>query len=96
MEKILHTDELGRKYSAFSNGEAVIIIGPPEGLFDYLHLPEPFATRLHNILFDRGIFDYKTASRGQALVGALQEALLLDAQKLLEAFLRNEQGGTND
>jgi len=94
MEQVTHIDELGRKYRAFSNGEgSIIIIGPPESLFEYLPLPEPFATRLHNVLYERGIFDYKTASRGQALVGALQEALLVDVQKLLEAYFRNEQGG---
>lgn len=94
MEQIEHIDELGRKYRAFSNGDGgIIIVGPPEGLFEYFHLPEPFATDLHNILYSRGIFDYKTASRGQVLVGALQEALLIDAQKLLEAYFRNEQGG---
>jgi len=91
MERIIHLDEKGRKYSALSNGEGmVIIIGPPDEMVDSLNLPEPFATKLHNVLFERGIFDYKTASRGQALVGALQEALLVDAQKLLEAYLRFE------
>jgi hypothetical protein len=94
MEQITHTDELGRKYSALSNGDGgVIILGPPESLVDELHLPEPFATRLHNILFDRGIFNYATASRGNTLSGAMQEALLVDAQKLLEAFYHFEQGG---
>lgn len=95
MEEIEHIDELGRKYRALSNGEGFIIIkGPPEGLLDELHLPEPFATTLHNILYARGIFDYQTAARGQALVGALQEALLLDAQRLLEAYYHLEQGGS--
>jgi len=97
MEEIIHTDELGRKYKAYTDGQgAIIIVGPPDGLLDELHLPEPFGTVLHNILFSRGLFDYKTASRGQALVGALQEALRLDAQRLLEAYYHIEVGGRND
>jgi hypothetical protein len=87
MDKIEHIDTKGRKYSAFTNGEgAIIIIGPPEGLVDDLQLPEPFATNLHNVLYSRGIFNFETASKGQVLLGALQEALLIDAQILLQAF----------
>jgi len=94
MEEIEHIDELGRKYRAFTDGEGSIIIkGPPENLVDVIHLPEPFATTLHNILYARGIFDYQTAARGQNLFGALQEALLLDVQKLIEAYYHFEQGG---
>lgn len=79
--------ENGRKYQAYVDDQGGRIIkGPPEGLVDSLNLPEPFATKLHNVLYDRGIFDYATAARGQNLVGALQEALLVDAQILLDAF----------
>jgi hypothetical protein len=92
METTTYTDEKGRHYLAFSNGEGAIIIkGPPEGLVDDLKLPEPFATTLHNILFARKIYTYSDASKaGNGLMGALQEALLLDAQKLLEVFFRYE------
>lgn len=95
MEKIEHVDELGRKYQAFSNGEGqVIIIGPPSGLVDELGLPEPFATNLHNILYARGIYNYAAANKAQKeMIGALQEALQLDSQKLMEMFFRFEQGG---
>lgn len=97
MEKGEHTDGKGRKYSAFKNGEQVIIIGPPEGLVDSLGLSEPFATRLHNILYSRGFFNYASASRAQnGLIGALQEALQLDAQLLIEAYFKFEQGGRHD
>jgi len=97
MEETIHTDELGRKYKAYSDGQgAIIIVGPPDGLLDELHLPEPFATNLHNVLFSRGIFNYQIASRGSALAGALQEALLLDAQKLLEAYYHLELGGKSN
>lgn len=92
METITHTDEKGRHYLALSNGEGLVIIkGPPDGLVDDLKLPEPFATSLHNILFARKIFTYADASKaGNGLIGALQEAFLLDAQKLLEVFFRYE------
>lgn len=95
MEQIEHTDEKGRHYRAFSNGEGqVIIIGPPESLVDELGLPEPFATNLHNILYARGIYNYAAANKAQKeMVGALQEALQLDSQKLMEMFFRFDKGG---
>lgn len=91
MDRIEHTDEKGRKYWAFSNGEEKIIIGPPEGLVDTLSLPEPFATNLHNALFNRGILHYQDIVRsGNALFGILQEVLQVDVQRLTEAFFKYE------
>lgn len=91
MIRIEHQDSLGRKYSAFTNGgKDVIIIGPPENLVDELHLPEPIATQLHNVLYARGLFTYKEAAKGSNLIAALQEALLVDAQILLEAYHKYE------
>jgi hypothetical protein len=97
MEKIVHIDEKGRKYDALkSESGMVITIGPHEGVVDALGLPEPFATSLHNVLHARGILNYKDACKPQNLQGALQEALLIDAQRLNEAYFRYEQqdGGT--
>jgi hypothetical protein len=92
MEKIEHRDHNGRLYEAMRDGDQVIIIGPPEGLVDSLGLPEPFATNLHNILYRRGLRSYKDISKGHnSLVGALQEALNLDAQLLTEAFFKYEK-----
>lgn len=89
------TDEKGRKYWVHTSQDipagGYIVIGPPEGLVDELGLPEPFATRLHNILYDRKIFNYKAASANGALKGALQDALSVDTQKLAEAFAKYEQ-----
>lgn len=77
----------GRWYSVLEDGEARMIIGPPEELVGRLELPEPFATQLHNILHRRGILTYQDATRkSQELSGALQEALNLDAQRLHEAY----------
>lgn len=81
----------GRLYKALQDGDSVIPIGPPEGLVDALELPEPFATTLHNILYARGILTYADATKPKALIGALQEALTLDAQKLAEVFSRFEK-----
>lgn len=88
----------GRKYQVLVDGAGNrITIGPPEGLVDALELPEPFATRLHNILYDRGIFNKDAAMRNsQSLVGALQEALNIDVQKLTEAFFKYEQEVSNE
>lgn len=93
MERIEKTDGKGRKYQYLRDENGLeILLGPPEGLVDSLDLPEPFATTLHNILFSRGIYNSRSFSRDpKAIVGALQEALMLDVQKLTEAFFRYEQ-----
>jgi len=96
MREIIHTDEKGRKYKVLLDGsmgdELSIVVGPPEGVVDEMGLPEPFATRLHNALCDRGIFTFKDISSNQrAALGALQEALNTDIQKLAEAYLNYEK-----
>jgi hypothetical protein len=99
MERIVHTDEKGRRYDAWKSGEdMIVIIGPPEGVVDVLGLPEPFSTRLHNCLHARGIFSQREASRQNVLLGALQDALSLDVQRLNEAYFRYEEevGGRNE
>jgi hypothetical protein len=99
MERIVHTDENGRRYDAWkSANDMVIIIGPPEGVVDAIGLPEPFATRLHNCLHARGVFTLREASKTNILLGALQDALSIDVQRLNEAYFRYEEevGGRND
>ena len=91
MDTVEYVDELGRKYSAFQNGEQYIIKGPPEGLVDSLGLPEPLATNLHNTLYARGVLSLADAMRGANVVGALQEALQLDAQRITEAYFKFEK-----
>ena len=87
--------ENGRKYKAYVSSDtpagAYAIIGPPEGMVDDLGLPEPFATRLHNILYDRGILTAKDATRPNVVMGALQEAYQVDAQKIVEKFFLLER-----
>lgn len=101
MERIIHTDEKGRRYDAWKgSGDQVVLIGPPEEIVDAIGLPEPFATRLHNILHDRGLLNSREVSRrSKELFSALQEALSVDVQRLNEAYFQYEQedlGGRND
>lgn len=81
-----------RNYEAWVEGKQKIIIGPPEDLVDDLGFPEPFATRLHNILHARGFLNYSDVSkRSKELIGALQEALLVDAQLLAQKYFEMSQ-----
>lgn len=97
MEQKTITDELGRKYEALVDGKLQIILGPPEGLVDALKLPEPFATRLHNVLHARGILNYPMASKKSAqLAGALQEALQVDTQLLMQEFHKLYQEASHE
>lgn len=94
MERTEWTDPAnGRKYQVLRDGAGNdIIIGPPEGLVDQLQLPEPFATRLHNIMYERGLWNSAAVKQDpRVLYGALQEAMNLDVQKLTEAFFHYEQ-----
>lgn len=93
MKDITHTDEKGRNYAAIADDAGEFIIkGPPEGLVDSLGLPEPFATNLHNALHRLGLLDQKTVFQKPHLIqGALQEAYMLDSQRLTEAFFRFEE-----
>lgn len=82
----------GRNYEAWVEGKQKIIIGPPEDLMDSLGFPEPFATRLHNILHARGFLNYSDVQkRSKELIGALQEALLVDAQLLTQEYFKYSQ-----
>lgn len=80
----------GRKYKAYVSPDeqegAHVIIGPPESLVDELGLPPETATRLHNILYDRGIMKYEDAAKRGVLQGVFQELYATDAQLLLEKF----------
>lgn len=91
METKTHTDEKGRQYEVLTEGDMTIVVGPPESLVDSLGLPEPFATNLHNALYRRKLYNYAAINKDpRALQGALQETLMLDVQKLSEAFFRYE------
>jgi hypothetical protein len=81
-----------RLYETIGDGDLKVIVGPHEGFVDTLGLPEETATRLHNILYRRKVYNYtQAARRPQELLGAIQELYMLDAQKLLEALRHFEQ-----
>lgn len=91
------TDEKGRQYEVFTEGDLTIVLGPPEGLVDSLELPEPFATNLHNALFRRKLYNYSAINKDpRVLQGALQEVLMLDVQRLSEAFFKYEHQEMNN
>lgn len=84
-----------RKYLALVSPDeqqgAFVVIGPPEGLVDELGIPEPQATRLHNILYDRKIFKFQDVARPNVAIGVIQELYAVDAQKLVEMFMNFEK-----
>ena len=98
MDIVEYVDEKGRKYKAYQAGELEpLIIGPPQGLVDDLDLPEPFATNLHNILYQRGLFSYSVVKKdAKNLLGALNEALRIDVQKLTAGFFKFEKEINHD
>lgn len=99
MKRVTYEDKKGRKYLAeVENGapeeEYYLFpkIGPPEGVVDLLELPEPFATRLHNLLYDRKLWStQEIRKQPKALLGALQAALKIDVQTLHSAYVEYEK-----
>lgn len=85
-----------RNYEAMVDGKMSIIIGPPEGMVDEMGFPEPFATRLHNILHSVGLLNFGDVMHNpRTLQGALQEALQVDVQRLTEFFMKYGQEAHN-
>lgn len=81
-----------RFYETMEVGDQKIIIGPHEGFVDTLGLPPELATKLHNILYRRKVYNYTQAAKHpQEVQGAIQELYMMDAQKLMEALHRFEQ-----
>lgn len=68
-----------------SDAKYGLMIGPP--LLEHLGLPLHVEINLHNELFNRGIFTLAIARKQRNdLVAALQKALAIDADKILEAY----------
>jgi hypothetical protein len=88
----------GRKYlvqlpdeAPDSEAELGIPIGPPD-IDALLPLPEPFATRLHNELYRRGIFSLTdTIKRQNEVRAALLAACNLDVQTIQAKFYEFER-----
>lgn len=63
-------------------------LGPPD-VVDYVGLPEPIATRLHNILHKRGLYSAKDVKkRPDALLSSIQLALKIDVQLMMDAYTK--------
>lgn len=93
--KVEHREIDERLYETMEIGEVRMIVGPHEGLVDTLGLSPEAATRLHNILYRRKIYNYAQAAKHpMELRGAIQEFYDFDVQKLQEAFYRFEQETT--
>ena len=89
------TDERGRKYrvrlpdgAKDEDAPMGILIGPPD-VVDNLGYPEPMATRLHNLLHERGLFNVDIVRKTpQALQSVLRAALQVDVHILQDAFVK--------
>ncbi len=98
MRSVDYADDRGRNFRVMLPDDAPdeeapmgIPIGPPD-VVDHLGLPEPLATRLHNLLHERGLFDVRTLRKsGNVLTGVWQTALRVDVNRLHQAFLESEK-----
>lgn len=98
MRAVDYTDDRGRNFRVMLPDDSPdeeapmgIPVGPPD-VVDHLGLPEPLATRLHNLLHERGLFDVKILRKNdRALFGVWQTALRVDVNRLFQAFLESER-----
>lgn len=98
MRQVDYTNESGRNYRVMLPPEATdeeapmgVPIGPPD-VVDTLGLPEPFATRLHNLLHRRGLYGTKEVRKHpQSLQSALQSAYKVDLHVLMQAYIESEK-----
>lgn len=86
----------GRKFlvmlpEGVDNVDLGIPVGPPEFL-DFLDMPEPFATRLHNQMFDRKLFTLRDLQkRSNEVQAALQSAFRIDVASIVQAYHESEK-----
>ena len=89
------TDERGRKYKSRipdgardEDAAMGILVGPPN-VADALGWPEPLATRLHNNLFDRGLFTAEIVRKSpQALQAVIRATFKIDVHILMDAYIK--------
>lgn len=92
MREVTFTDFDGRKWRRLIPDEAPdeqaeygIPVGPPP--LDRLRLPLALEIRLHNELFNRGLFTERDVRRrSEELPSALRSAIGLDVQKIFECY----------
>lgn len=88
-------DSRGRKYAVEAPDDAVDLsnypfLGPPD-VVDSLDLPEYFATRLHNILYEKELWSMKEIRKQKgALRGVIQSLYKVDVQTLEYAYQQSE------
>jgi hypothetical protein len=93
---VVWVDDMGRKYNSIipaNAGDSAAAMGvkygPPD--LDALGLTKDASVRLHNELFDRGLFTYEQVKRSLGeVLGALQQALRVDAQTITTLYYRKE------
>lgn len=98
MRQVDYEDERGRKYRVKlphgvpeSEAEKGVPVGPPD-VVDELGLPEPFATRLHNMLFKHQLWTInEVRKKPKTLFNALQVAMKTDVNGLMAAYMDLER-----
>lgn len=96
MKSVTYIDQKGRKWRRWlpdTVSEERANLGVPGGpvpldkLAEEMGMPEEIQTRLHNALFERGIFTkYDAVTRRQDIVGAFTSVFKLDAQRIIDLF----------
>lgn len=89
---LVDTEREGRKYRVIvpdgaepSTWPYGVIVGPPD--LSSLGLPEEQERRLHNELHARGLITLRDVRRSmQSVQGAIQAALRVDAQLIVQAY----------
>lgn len=98
MRQVDYEDERGRKYRVKlphgvpeAEAEKGVPVGPPD-VVDELGLPEPFATRLHNMLFKHQLWTInEVRKKPKILFNALQVAMKTDINILMAAYMDLER-----
>lgn len=96
MRSVTYKDPDGRLFKVLlpndvpdTQAQYGIVVGPAE-LMD-LSLPPEVEVRLNNQLFYRNLFTLaEVRKRPQDVIAALQAALKVDYQKVVEAYIRGE------
>jgi hypothetical protein len=99
MKKVEYLDPKGRKYQRLVESDESeemyqygINVGPPEDITEGLGLSDELATRLHNQLYQRGLWTIKDINKNPKLVfAALQATLGINQQKIVNAYLKYDQ-----
>lgn len=96
MREATHTDKKGRKWAVWipdqapdSDAAMGIPIGPPS--LESLGLPRELEIKLQNELYARRLWRLRDVNqRRQDVVSAIQAALRLDAQKIIDLYPKGE------